>query len=497
MLSLSVRRALAGLTVAAAALAAGTPAFAAEPAAAGIKMIVSDVTVALNGPGSELRPQWYAEQEVTLTGAKLVYELSGLTDVALFDGDGAGSCVSESPTKLACSENYEMSFGPDGITGYFAALIKADKSAKLGSAGTVKATFSADDVAPITETAAVRVVGGVDLAAGPDLTLSRKPGAAFDVPLVVRNAGSTEAEGAAVIFNRDYAFESTRKFSNCIYSSAGDVRACVFDQALAPGETYRSATPYKLRADTYAPSTAVNQLEWLTPAELEDREVRGAAGDGGVLKLSRDTTKTTRQADTNPDNNWSNVEVNATGKNGTDLVAIGDKVTGAAGDVVTATVGVRNSGPATLDFGRAGSPAATIRVNIPQGTTVVGAPKSCVRDGDENWAYYCDGSYLLVAGDSETYDFRLRIDRVVADASGRVVVNEPCECDRFADDLDLSNNKSAIVVNADDDGDGGGAGGGLPVTGPMGAVGAAGLALLIAGGAGILVARRRRTSFVA
>jgi LPXTG-motif cell wall-anchored protein len=172
-------------------------------------------------------------------------------------------------------------------------------------------------------------------------------------------------------------------------------------------------------------------------------------------------------------------------------------VTGAAGDVVTATVGVRNSGPATLDFGRAGSPAATIRVNIPQGTTVVSAPQSCVRDGDENWAYYCDGSYLLVAGDSETYDFRLRIDRVVADASGRVVVNEPCECDRFADDLDLSNNKSAIVVNASGVCDGGGAGGGLPVTGPMGAVGAAGLALLIAGGAGILVARRRRTSFVA
>ncbi|WP_412739768.1 LPXTG cell wall anchor domain-containing protein [Krasilnikovia sp. MM14-A1259] len=44
----------------------------------------------------------------------------------------------------------------------------------------------------------------------------------------------------------------------------------------------------------------------------------------------------------------------------------------------------------------------------------------------------------------------------------------------------------------------GGSGGGLPVTGaPAGLLGAAGAALLLLGGTGYLVARRRRTRFLA
>jgi hypothetical protein len=504
----SARRVLAGLAVAGAVLAAGAPAAAAQRAAAEIKMIVADVSVPIGGPGTELRPTWYAGQEVVLTEAKVTYQLTGVAGVTLADGDGVGDCTSESATKLVCEDHFEMGVGPDGMTGYFTALLKAGAKAGAGTAGTVTATFSAEGLAPITESAAVRVTGGVDLAAGPDVSVKKKPGSTFDVPLVVRNAGRTVADGAAVIFNRDHAFETIRQFSNCYYRS-GELVACRFDQELQPGAGYRGVMPYKLRATTYAPGHSANELQWLTPGELEDHEALlikngleglGTAGNGGVLRLTELASAKARQGDVNPDNNWTTVEVEATGKNGSDLVAVGDTASGATGDVVTATVGVRNAGPATLDFGRAGESVARIKVSVPAGTTVVSAPERCEKRGAD---YFCDGSTLLVAGKSETYDFGLRIDRVVADATGAVVVNEPCECSQFSKDLNPANNKAAIVLNGTGAGGGagggtGGEGGGLPVTGPVGAaVGGTGLALLVAGAAGVMIARRRRTRFVA
>jgi hypothetical protein len=503
----TARRVLAGLAVAGAVLAAGAPATAAQRAAAEIKMIVADVSVPIGGPGTPLEPTWYADREVVLTGAKITYKLSGVAGVSIADGDGVGSCTSQSATELSCQEHFEMGVGPDGMRGYFTALLKVGAGAKAGTEGTVTATFSAKGVAPITEKVAVRVTDGVDLQAGPNVTVKKKPGAAFDVPLVVRNAGRTVAEGAAVMFHGDYAFETTRQFSNCRYRD-GQLTTCMFDQELQPGARYRGVMPYRLRADTYAPGTSANQLQWFTLGELEDFEALlvkngvaglGKAGSGGVLKLTEQVSAQARQGDVNPENNWTNIEVEATGKNGTDLVGIGDTAAGAAGDVVTATVGVRNAGPATLDFSRVGDPVAQVKVSVPAGSSVVSVPEGCRKEGA---SYLCYGAMVLVAGESETYDFGLRIDRVVPDATGAVMVNEPCECSQFSKDLNMANNKAAIVLNGTGAGGGagggGGEGGGLPVTGPVGAAaGGAGLALLLAGAAGLLIVHRRRTRFVA
>jgi hypothetical protein len=261
--------------------------------------------------------------------------------------------------------------------------------------------------------------------------------------------------------------------------------------------------PYKLRADTYAPGVSVNQLQWLTPAELDDFEdllqkngqTLGAPGSGGVLRLQGTTAAAERQADTDPGNNWSTVEVRATGTNGADLVAIGDRLTGAVGDEVTAEVGVRNAGPATIDFNRSGESISHVAVTLPAGTMLLAAPEAC--SNDQGSRYLCSGSAFLPVGGTETYEFKLRITRVVPHAKGAVVVNGPCDCSQFTKDTNKTNNKTAIVLNPTGTGSGGGAGGGLPVTGPpAGAAGGAGLILLI-GGAGMLTARRRRIRFVA
>jgi len=461
MSSIHFRRFCAGLAalsaVAVSAVATATPAAASGP---GVTMIVPDTSVATGGTPAELKPSWYADEEVVLQKPRLTYTLTGLEGVTLSTGDGVGQCENAGPTQLLCSDEFEFSTGPDGMTGWFTALLTAGETAVAGASGTVTATFEAEGAEPVTQQAAVRVVGAVDLAGGPAVSLSRQPGAAFDVPLVVRNAGRTVAQGAAVIFNRDYSFEGTAQFSNCRYRD-GEVTACVFDQELQPGATLRGVMPYKLRTDTYAPGSDSGELQWLTPAELEDHETLlqksgqtlGVPGTGEALTLqgaaaakqSQAGAGEIRQADTNPDNNWATVNVRVTGVNGADLVAIGAELTGAAGDVVTAEVGVRNAGPATIDFNRSGEPISHVAVTIPAGATVIEAPEAC--SPDRSGRYLCFGGSFLPVGGAETYEFKLRITTVVPDARGPVVVNGPCQCSQFTQDTNPSNNTAAIVLN--------------------------------------------------
>jgi LPXTG-motif cell wall-anchored protein len=107
-------------------------------------------------------------------------------------------------------------------------------------------------------------------------------------------------------------------------------------------------------------------------------------------------------------------------------------------------------------------------------------------------AYRCSTGPALAVGDSATYPFTLRIDRVDA-GRGSVQINVPCDCDDTSTDLNAGNDTAPILVNATE----GGSGGGLPMTGPAAAIvaGGGGL-LLLAGAVGIVIAWRRRTRFV-
>ncbi|WP_435870990.1 LPXTG cell wall anchor domain-containing protein [Micromonospora musae] len=77
-------------------------------------------------------------------------------------------------------------------------------------------------------------------------------------------------------------------------------------------------------------------------------------------------------------------------------------------------------------------------------------------------------------------------------------INAPCECQGgFADDLKPANDTAKILLNATG-GQGGGDGGSLPITGESTAlIGGIGALLLAAGVGGYVVARRRKTRFVA
>ncbi|MFI7543837.1 LPXTG cell wall anchor domain-containing protein [Actinoplanes sp. NPDC049599] len=504
------RRMLIGAVVAVAAAALAAPAYAAAPA---IRVALPDVTVAAGG-STQVAPILFSDQETTVTGATAVYQLSGdLDGVSLGMADEFSDCTSDGPAKLTCTTPWETWISPDGAIGDFVVGITATNAA-LGKNGTVKVTFSADGVAPITRTADVTVAEGVDLAAGAPKEISVKPGRSFEAALQVHNTTDKVVHGTAVIFDTDYPFLSTKQFANCFYSQS-QVNACTFDQDLEPGATYQIVLPYRLRADTYAPGTVAGEFEWLTAGDYADLikflddagyEGPGTVGSGGTLEIRKlpaaSSLARQQQTDTNPDNNWQSLTINVAGKQGTDFAAIGATVSGGAGDNVKVPVGVRNNGPATLDRSRSGSSAVAAIITIPTGTTVTTVADGCSKSEDDSvktkpdaLQYVCFSNPLFPAKTQLIWEFGLKITKVVPNAVGAVEVNPACECDRFSRDINKSNDAAKIVVNPADTG---GSGGSLPITGPQtGFIGAAGALLLAAGIAGFIVARRRRTRFVA
>ncbi|MFI5897639.1 hypothetical protein ACIA5D_46885 [Actinoplanes sp. NPDC051513] len=519
------RRLLTGLAAATLACTFAAPANAAP--APTVEIAVLPATVAAGG-STFINPILYSPTEVVLEGGKMTYELSdGLTGVTLHDDTEDGpDCTEDGPTKLTCTTTWSTYVGPGGAIGDFLVAIDAAEAA-LGETGKITATFSADGLAPVSQSVDVTVAEGVDLAAGAEKSISLKPGAKFDASLQVHNTTDAVVHGAALVFGTDYAFVAPEQFSNCFYN-VDELNACQFDQELEPGVTYQVVLPYQLRATTAAPSNQAGEFEWLTAGDYDDLikfvdtngyEGPGQAGNGGKLTLkalpAAKSLAKQKQTDTDPDNNWQQLSIQVTGNQGTDFAAVGATVKGKTGDKVTANIGVRNNGPATRDSSRNGGPAAVAIVTIPDGTKVVGLPDACSLSdyeflktprGKGEKQYACFSDTVFPAKTTVTWPFQLEITKVADNATGWVEVNPACECDVFQKDLNKGNDVAKIVVNpvaapgngngGAGEGDTGGEGGGLPITGPQTALfGAAGLILVVAGVGGVLFARRRRTRF--
>ncbi|MFG1995585.1 Ig-like domain-containing protein [Actinoplanes sp. NPDC048988] len=275
------------------------------------------------------------------------------------------------------------------------------------------------------------------LLAGAPVKLSAAVGERFDATLSVTNTGSTAVDGVAVRFATTSGFEAAEQFANCVYE-AGQPRDCTFEQSLEPGKSYQLVMPYKVRADAYAPGGLNGQFQWTPLAGGTPH-----TGDGAVLQL-----RAGDKLGESPAGDWQYLDVAVTGSNGADLAALGTTVTGAAGDVVEAEVGVRNDGPATLDWTRGGTSPGLVVVTIPAGTSVVKTPEGCDRDSGQ---YVCETATLFPTATTTTWKFPLRINQVVAGATGSVEVNPACQCQRFDKDLDKSNNTASLVVNPADD----------------------------------------------
>ncbi|GAA0440183.1 Ig-like domain-containing protein [Actinoplanes campanulatus] len=261
-------------------------------------------------------------------------------------------------------------------------------------------------------------------------------GQEFEVTLSATNSGDTAVDGAAITFDTVWAFEDREQFSNCEYDG-GLVRACVFDQTLEPGKSYRVVVPFRVREDTYAPSMRDSFYLWQPASEHVSA---GTPGTGPVLRLQEGDRIGEVTEDT-----WQRFTLNVTGNQGTDLVAVGDTAAGWVGDVVEAEVGVRNNGPATLDFSRSGLGVGWVVATAPAGTSIVGAP-DCFKVTSTQ--AMCETDYRFKVGEVKTWKLALRIDRSVPGAAGSVEVNPDCTCERFFGDADKSNNRASLTVEA-------------------------------------------------
>lgn len=521
MQSTTARRWLAGPVAVGALIAAtATPSLAQTPdLAPTLGVYLADTTVAAGSAGKVEHPIMYATGPLTLTAAIITVDFTDLAGIAEVAEDAGERqlCTSPSSGHLTCALPGATTVDKDGAASAVGLAVKADPAAAEGASGTLTLSFRADGHRAVSHSATVRVGEGVDLAAGPATPLDGKPGGTVTGPLELRNAGDTVAKGAVAVFFTDYGIRAGKKYSNCTYEG-DEPRTCRFDQAFRAGGRYSAGLPYRIAADAAAPSRAVGDVVWMTPSEYQDFLAYldklggspGKPGTAGRLTLVQQQADTPDpagaaaagrvQAETEPTDNWTTMTVMVGGRNGADLAAVGDTLTGKAGDVVTATVGVTNKGPATLNSGRAEELLIRADVRVPAGTTAVTVPDTCVplvgNAADQQHpgkagaaAYRCSAPRLVPVGQTYTVDLKLRIDSVTAGATGTATVVTTCgACEWITSDLNAANNVAKIVVNP---AAGGGQGGGLPISGPhtMSLLGT-GLALLLAGAFLLLVTRR-------
>ncbi|MET8229384.1 LPXTG cell wall anchor domain-containing protein [Micromonospora sp. NPDC005298] len=520
MLTHSTRRWLAGLGVVGAFVAASASPAVADPAPE-FDLYFQDVTVAADSAGVVRSPTLYSNESTVLNDVSVRYDYRSLAGKITLAGERSDDCAADGEGVLLCRESLPLTVD-ELYGGFFNQIVIAptDKAA-TGDSGQLKISVKTADREVASYTSRVRVGEGVDLQAGPDATATAAPGGKFQAPLAVFNAGTTEIDGFVVLFDNDYGIRTTERFDNCLYSE-DFLFACEFDQKIPTSTGLATTLNYELAKDTYAPGREYGGAWFMTPADFEDllgvREEAGAeqARRGTGKTLSLKTVSSARmaraaQTDTDPDNNISGLRVDVTGKNGADLEAVGATLTGKKGAVLTAALGFRNNGPATLDYIRSDSQVTYVDVTVPTGTTAVEVPIECApRTGDDaEWgeagtpgaaSYRCYPGPFAPAGEELTGEFSFRIDKVVANASGTVKVNVPCECEGgFYADLKPANDTAKILVNAGSgQGGGEGDGGALPITGEStGLIAGIGALLLAAGVGGYLVAKRRRTRFVA
>jgi hypothetical protein len=461
----------------------------------------------------------FASAPIQLDHSVLTFDFSdiaGFATVANGSQGASSTCTLTAPAVLTCQTPFPLRVD-SAVSILPEVVIAPTASAALGDEGILRVTVAADGVAPVSHDARVRTGNPVNLVAGPAAEREAAFGASFTHNLQVTNAGDNAVNGVAVMLDNDPAFRAGAKFSNCTY--LGDwPRTCRFDQVLSPGVTYQVALPYVVGLDTLAPSHQFAEFQWLTAADFEDalNQVAALGGDlgepgpSGTLELTEVPAFAAQGVDTDvkPSNNWTSLSLSVTGDNLPDLAAVGARLTGGVGDLVTAAVGMKNNGPASVDRGRQGSSVAQVHVIIPPGTTAVTVPQTCVPEAENGQVdyqhrgqpgqprYFCvANSFFLGAGVTETFQITLRIDQVIPDAAGTVSILPGCQCDEvpLAWDRDHSNNIASIVINPTS---AAGDGSALPSTGNrVGLIVGLGGLLLVLGAVTVALAMRRRLPF--
>ncbi|MGX4657482.1 LPXTG cell wall anchor domain-containing protein [Micromonospora sp. SCSIO 07396] len=515
----ATRRWLAGLAVVGACVAASAtpaPAAPANPGAspgqvvtAGFTTSANNVTLAPGGPGRTVVLRVPGEK---LQDSYTITVDYGAVDAFVEVSGSAASACTRTGTVLTCLAYQEDA--PDLLS----LSVRPRAGATVGRQGLLRFTVTTGRSGTSTTTSTVLVGEGVDLVAGPAVTLTGGPGATVPVGLSVANRGQETVRGVVLLVSAAYGLTPSKRYQNCRYGSKGglvhftpNLFACTFDDEIAPGRAFRVDGGFGVTVprDVSAPNVQPGTATWFTPQDWADAQpsyTLDQQGSGGVLRLEQVGTRlpggTSRaaQTDVRPNDNETPVELTVTGNQRADLAADEVRITAKVGETVPVTIGYTNRGPASSSNG--GRDFYTIvEMTVPKGVTAVKVPKNCLdadiqdeeggRPGAR--AYLCYQYDVIHKGGRVALPFSFRIDRA-GPLTGTVQLRSGPVGTK---DLDPSNDTAKILVNHASGGQGGDDGS-LPITGsPSGLVATVGGLLLAAGIGSYLAARRRRSHFVA
>jgi hypothetical protein len=363
------------------------------------------------------------------------------------------NCAPESEVRAVCDVP-EMPAGTESVPAATFGL-RALPGADAGASGYVRyAAVTGGATAHPAETR-------VDVGNGPDLGLSQadyqhdlRPGSQTSVRATLSNSGNRTTERTLLWLNASYGLRFGERHANCEYREhhTGTSALCVLDEEVAPGQQYTLNTGLRVgRKALY--ERFDHSVQPYSDEALE--EMRGdwtwTRGTGAELDLRPVAAAGVAAADPDidPQDNHRTVMLNA--RNTADLRLTGSRVSGAAGDTVTARVTVHNRGPAWVASLGAGAAVATVRFQAPEGTTVMVPPEEecwTSEDPASPTTYYCKTPIYLHDKASYTFEIPLRIDRVVRGARTTVAtVNDDSELSIREFDPNLRNNSARIVVN--------------------------------------------------
>lgn len=386
-------------------------------------------------------------------------KLKGVADVSLNKEHGATADCKVTDTAVTCTDNY---LWPRDRT--IAALyVSAAKDAKLGT--TVDLTMTGTAKGATFRSATTRVkVGGPDLVlADAGLKGEMKPGGTQPLPIVVSNTGTESARGLSLVLHHTRGLGLVERYDNCSYGGdAGPdpdgTTVCTVDDEIKAGLVYET-DPLTLKAGPYAFNEIVTYGVYEKGGEPKFSEKLGKPSTGKKLALKERPAKAARlSADLNPEDNYREFDLQVT--NTADLAATPVSLKGKAGETVKADLGFQNNGPAWVAYLRSGESVGITDIVIPAGAKVTKAAKECTSlnaDGtyrEERTGaprYTCASAYVVGEKEKASFPFELKIEKVVEDAKGSVLVGAwqgDADPKPHGWDPNHANNRAAFVINA-------------------------------------------------
>jgi hypothetical protein len=263
-------------------------------------------------------------------------------------------------------------------------------------------------------------------------------GSTVSEPLEFTNRGDRPAAAAQALLMASPGLAFADHYANCAYSSIPDDREaeealCTFPGPIQLGEHVALATPVRLDV---TPTAYATYLDAIT-APMGDPSITALTADrtwtqgiGGTLGLTvldpgQPTTAPVGKVSlqfTDGSSDYAVASLRAV--NTAEFAVTGASAQAAQGATVEMNFSMADNGPATI-FNRGGD-GVGVTVTPPPGTTVMGSSANCWPSQSDNpevtahGPYACSAGYLIPAGQVTSFSLTLRVDSVVAGATGTI-----------------------------------------------------------------------------